>query len=132
VCIGAWAPWFSLSVYGVTAHIGGLNSHLDGRYAMALGVLSVLLGAVGAAVPHGASVRYAAAIALIVVGVVGVILIRHQYLHLTHHAISVGRATGLSPLAKFFDVHAGASWGLWLDGISFGGIAGVGLVALVR
>jgi hypothetical protein len=118
-CVGACAPWFSISLFTVTAHIGGLNSHLDGRYALALGLVGLALGVLIVRDAVHLSVRRALALALVIVGLGGVAMVWHQDVHLVHNASTVGRTTGLTPFAKYFDVHAGAAWGLWLTGASF-------------
>jgi hypothetical protein len=119
VCVGAWAPWFSISLFTVRANIGGFNSHLDGRYALALGVVGFALGVVVLRRPQRAAARRALAMALALLGLGGVFMVWHQYVHLVHSATTVGRTSGLTPFAKYFDVHAGAAWGLWLTGGSF-------------
>jgi hypothetical protein len=119
VCVGSWAPWFSISLFTVKANIGGLNSHLDGRYAMALGVVGLGLGAIVLLRPQRAAVRRGLAVVLALLGIGGVLMVWHQYVHLVHSATTVGRTSGLTPFAKYFDVHAGAAWGLWLTGGSF-------------
>lgn len=119
VCAGAWAPWFSISLFSVKANIGGLNSHLDGGYALVLGVIGFGLGATLLRMPQRASVRRVAAAALVLLGAGGVFMVWHQYVQLSHNASRIGRTSGLTPFAKYFDVHAGAAWGLWLTGASF-------------
>lgn len=123
VCVGSWAPWFTISLATVSANIGGLNSHLDGRYSLALGVIGLGLGVNVLRAGQRAAVRRVAAGALVVLGAGGVAMVWHQYVHLVHSATTVGRTSGLSPFAKYFDVHAGAAWGLWLTGAAFASLA---------
>jgi hypothetical protein len=132
VCVGASAPWFSFSLFSITAKISGLNSRLDGRYAVALGVVGFVLGAMVAVLRRGA-VRRAVLAALALVGALGIAMVWHQYVHLSHNATTIGRTSGLAPFAKYFDVHAGAGWGIWLDGISFGAfVVAAALASIVQ
>jgi hypothetical protein len=123
VCVGSWAPWFTISLATVSANIGGLNSHLDGRYSLALGVVGLGLGVTVLRVGRRVVVHRVVAGALAILGAGGVAMVWHQYVHLVHSATKVGRTSGLTPFAKYFDVHAGAAWGLWLTGGAFAALA---------
>jgi hypothetical protein len=123
-CLGAWAPWFTVSLMGVSADFGGLNSHLDGGYVMALGLVGVVLATVLATLPREATGRQAVIAGLVLIAIVGVAIVGYQYVHLTNTAARVSDLGGLAPPG--FDLHAGAGWGLWLDGFAF---TGLGLAA---
>jgi hypothetical protein len=119
VICGAVSPWFSISLLGMSAAIDGTTAHLHGRYALDLGAVALGL-AVLVLVPslHGRA-RGSVLVALGLAGICGLVLMWDQWRRLTTTAGSVGRATGLSPLGKYFGAHAGPSWGFWLDVAGF-------------
>jgi hypothetical protein len=129
-CIGAWGPWFSVSFFGVSANVGGLNSELEGRYALVLGLLGVVLGLVLGAAPPGTAGRGGVLGGLALVGVIGLIVVVHQDIHLSHITSAISQSPNASAFEASAGVHIGSGWGLWLDGFSFTGLIVAAGVAL--
>jgi hypothetical protein len=116
-CLGACAPWFSLSVEGVTASFSGLHSHLDGDYLLVLGVIAMACGVALAVLPAHTPGRVPVATVLALVGVVGLVIAARQYVHLSDTASRISDLGGLIP-GDVLNLHAAAGWGLWLDGLA--------------
>jgi hypothetical protein len=116
---GAFSPWFAISFLTATAHIGGLNAKLDGRYAMVLSVLGLLLAMSIAVLPLRSAARRPAIGGLGIVGVVGTVLMRHQYRYLKSNGASFERTAGMRLVTRFFGVNVTASWGFWLVSACF-------------
>jgi hypothetical protein len=129
-CLGAWAPWFSLSIEGVTASFGGLHSHLDGDYLLVLGVIAMACGVALAALPAHSPSRPPVAMVLALVGIIGLIIAVRQYVHLSNTASQISNLSGMIP-GNALGLHAAAGWGLWLDGFACTGmVISAGLVVL--
>lgn len=123
VIIGAHSPWFDFSLLGISVHIAGTSSHLDGQLASGLGIAGLVLGVVIVVLPSSARVRRPASLGLVGLGLAGIALMWHQLRDLSANAALVSHSIGLPPIAKFFGAHASASWGFWLDVAAFAGLA---------
>lgn len=153
--VGSWGPWVKIGLpfFGYSRAGGGLTSGLDGRYVLGLGIAALLTA--GTALTTGQSsvqIRQICAGALIGLGMVGLILVVHEWVTISDHvrtlnsfidqfrtqlsqySQSVGGSTSTDPFLGVGDtLKVSRGWGLWLSGIasSVTGLAGAYL-CLVR
>jgi hypothetical protein len=133
--IGAAGPWLRVSFFASSASLDGTDDHLRGHVVILFGALCVAIG-IGLLVLASASVvrtedfRVAATVTLLVIGVLGVVLVVREYYHVRRNLAFLRAARGLTPLAHIFGFHVGLGWGIWLDVLSFAGLAIAAIVSL--
>src|SRR4051812_5062046 len=110
---GAYAPWFSVSFLGLTAHVGGMSGSLHGGRALALGIVALVLAVLTLALPSRTRIGRLLAVGLAGVAVAGVAVMWHQAAVLTPHSTRLTHF--LQPLGDLVGAHASASWGFWLE-----------------
>jgi hypothetical protein len=130
-CLGAWAPWFSISLFGVSANFSGLHSQLDGRYVMVLGLVGVVLAVALVVLPRGTPSRSGVLGGLALIGVVGFVIVARQYVHLSDTASMFSGTFGVPGVSQELSIHAGPGWGLWLDGFAFAGLVTASVLGVV-
>jgi hypothetical protein len=141
---GAWAPWMSVSFDGIRRTASGLDDGFDGRYLLIIGIVALLL-ALGAVVQHAsAQARQSCAALLVLLGVVGLIVVIHEWTTISAHVRqmedlfrslsavanssssegSTAPGVGFGALAA---LHIGKAWGLVLSGLACGATAAAGV-----
>jgi hypothetical protein len=120
--LGGVSSWFVFSILNINVYIRGTNTHLDGRYAIGLGVAGIVLAGLSAGVPRRGVARRLALGAVAVIGVAGLLLMWHQYRHLADTAAELRASNAFSNLTKYLGVHGAATWGFWLDVAAFGAL----------
>jgi hypothetical protein len=129
MCLGAWAPWLHVGSLGIGLDFSGLHSHLDGRYIMILGFVALMLSAGLLVLPRDHAIRTAAVAVLTLIGVVGLVLVVHEYVVLSDRASDINQAIGLSGVGNLLDIHVQSGWGLWLAGLGCAGASAAGVAA---
>jgi hypothetical protein len=127
-CVGAWGPWVRVSAAseGFALDFGGLHSGLDGKWVLALGVIAAALGVALLTMPSGNELRTGSSIVLIIAGIVGVVLVGHEYVTISDHVSEINGA-----VPSYLGLHAGSGWGLWLAGFGSAGVTAGGVAALL-
>jgi hypothetical protein len=125
-CLGAWGPWLHASGGGLGFDYGGLHSELNGKWVLGVGLIGLVLGVVLYTLPSGHDLRRAVSIAVIVLGVIGLIVVVRQYVKLSD---AVSEING--PLGAFLGIHVQSGWGLWLAGFGCAGLGVTGFFSLV-
>lgn len=130
--LGAWAPWVSVQVFGVTDHVGGLHSGLHGRYVLAFGLAAVLASAMVLTSQANLQVRNIGAGALVALGLAGLGFVIHDWGTVTDrfrdvnalvdqlgNQLGAGAPSG-NPFAQlgFDGFHVAKGWGLTLSGVA--------------
>jgi hypothetical protein len=126
MCLGAWGPWLRATGFGANLDYGGLHSDLDGKWVMALGLVALVLGGLLYALPSGEGLRTAASIAVLIVGIIGLVVVVHQYVELSDKLSDVNGALG-----GLLRIHVESGWGLWLAGFGCAGAGATGFLSLV-
>jgi hypothetical protein len=124
--LGAWGPWLRITGFGASINYGGLHSELDGKWVLGVGLVTLVLGGLLYAMPSGHGLRTAASIATIVVGVIGLVIVVHQYIELSDKVSDINGALG-----AYLSVHVSSGWGLWLAGFGCAGAGATGFLSLV-
>jgi hypothetical protein len=130
MCVGAAAPWLQISVFGVSVTRGGLHSPLDGKWLLLLGLVGLAAAAALAVASSGTQLRQLAAAGLLLVAVVGLVFVVHQYVVISDKAGEFN--TFLSDIGGgAVDVHMSSGWGLWLAGFGCAGAAAAAVLSFV-
>ena len=126
-CLGAWGPWVRITgPEGFSVGFGGMHGGLDGKWALAAGALALVLGVALYTMPSGHPLRTGTAGAVVVVGLIGLIVVVHQYVVISDHVSEINGA-----LASLLGVHASSGWGLWLAGFGCTCAGAAGVLSLV-
>jgi hypothetical protein len=126
MCLGAWGPWLRATGFGANLDYGGMHAGLDGKWVMALGLATIVLGVLLYATPSGHGLRSITAIATVVIAVVGLVVVVHQYVELSDKLSDINGALG-----AFLKIHVESGWGLWLAGFGCAGAGATGVLSLV-
>jgi hypothetical protein len=126
MCLGAWGPWLRATGFGASLDYGGLHSDLDGKWIMALGLGTLVLGGLLYAMPSGHDLRSVAAVLAIIVGIVGLVIVVRQYVELSDKLSDINGVLG-----AYLRIHVESGWGLWLAGFGGAGAGATGFVSLV-
>jgi hypothetical protein len=128
--VGAIAPWFRFSFLSASVNIAGTSHYLDGRFALALAIVTIVVGGAAIALGPGHAARVPSGIVVVLCGLGGLGVMRHQGRHLKDAKALLNSDQSFRMLNRYFATHTTPTWGFWLEVAAFAAVVVAGLTVV--